>query len=722
MITKRIKNQIEFQENFTLFDYEELNDDIDILNTELFYPVYSKEDASVNIITNNQELIKANHKNPENLQVLFKYIKSVDEIYYCDDELYFTIIQREEVGKEIVSKDAEDFFKKILTTASRKGVSDIHITWEENGVRIRLRIDGIPTNYGPLISFELGEAFKNLCVVKSNESEYQQNEVAGKFKMLIDQKIKEYRLSITPTVKGYAIVIRQASNLDMSTSIRDWGYTPKAINLIHQAMKNKFGMILATGPTGSGKSTLLYSLVIEEKQKGKVIKTVEDPVEIEINGVDQVQVNVKGDVENHLTFAKAIKVFLRQDPDTIIVGEIRDLEVATQAFTAAKTGHLCLSTLHTNDIDSTVSRLFDLGVESIDLEDSLRCVISQRLVPALCDNCKIKNEEDSDNIHYTPNLEGCPICRGTKPGYDGRVPITEIALMDNVRFNYKKENFIGYYSLEENILDLIEMGKIDIKEANKHIKIENLKLLNRRKEIVNIWNKMINTTINEEYLIPFYQKILDKNKIAIGYEIFGRLKNLSGGMYNPMDYIPILKEMKLYDNATNFLFNQCFEENSHYEQNFFFNVDHLNLCNENFIKNIVNTINNPMSNNRSTFILETNYNLNYFIDDVITAKKNGLLISLDNFDGSAQAIQKIKKHNIKIDFVKTYKDFIIGFSNDEPWVDSYINMLKQLDTKIIVTGIETIEIFDKLKLKYGDTIDYYQGFFLGKPSRNIEML
>ena len=117
-----------------------------------------------------------------------------------------------------------------------------------------------------------------------------------------------------------------------------------------------------------------------------------------------------------------------------------------------------------------------------------------------------------------------------------------------------------------------------------------------------------------------------------------------------------------------------------------------------------------------------NYNLNYFIDDVITAKKNGLLISLDNFDGSAQAIQKIKKHNIKIDFVKTYKDFIIGFSNDEPWVDSYINMLKQLDTKIIVTGIETIEIFDKLKLKYGDTIDYYQGFFLGKPSRNIEML
>lgn len=721
MITNRIKNKIDFQEHFTLFDINELNNYIEILNEELFYPIYNKEDMTVNIITNNQELILSNHKKTDVLKVIFNFINDINQIYYCDDELYFSLIQKEDNVREVVSKDAEDFFKKILTTASRKGASDIHITWEETGVRIKLRIDGIPIQHGSLISFELGEAFKNLCVVKANESEYQQNEVSGKFKMLIDQKIKEYRLSIAPTVKGYAIVIRQSSALNMSTSIRDWGYTPKAIDLIHGAMKNPFGMLLVTGPTGSGKSTLLYSLIIEEKQRGKIIKTVEDPVEIEVNGVDQVQVNLKGDKDSHLTFAKAIKVFLRQDPDTIVVGEIRDLEVATTAFTAAKTGHLCLSTLHTNDVDSTVSRLFDLGVEQLDLEDSLRCVISQRLVPALCNNCKIKKEENN-NIFYIANPDGCDICRNGRIGYNGRVPITEIALMDNIRYNYKKENFIGYYSLEENILDLIEMGKIDVLEANKHIKIENLSLLNQRKEIVSIWNNIINQNINEEFLIPYYQKILDSNKIVIGYEIFGRLKNLSGGMYNPMEYIPIFKEMGLYDMATNFLFNKCYEENKLYENNLFFNVDHSNLSNEDVIKNITNNIKNTVSITRATFILETNYNLNTFIEDVIVAKKNGLLISLDNFDGSAQAIQKIKKHNIKIDFVKTYKDFIIGFSNDEDWVDSYINMLCQLNTKIIVTNIETIEIFEKLKKKYGDKISYYQGYFFGKSSRKIDKL
>lgn len=723
MIYKRIRNKIEFQENFTLFPQEELTQNMELFSQELFFPIYNKIDASTNIITNNQDLIKANHTNIEILEVIFQYINSIDQIYYCDDELYFNITQKEDNVREVVSKDAEEFFKKVLQAASRKGASDIHISWEENGVRIKFRVDGIPINHGPLISFELGAAFKNLCVVKANESEYQQNEVAGKFKMLIDQKIKEYRLSITPSAKGYAIVIRQASSLDMSTKINDWGYTPKAIDMIHKSMGNHFGMILVTGPTGSGKSTLLYSLIIEEKRKNKIIKTVEDPVEIEINGVDQVQVNVKGDVDSHMTFAKAIKVFLRQDPDTIVVGEIRDLQVAVTAFTAAKTGHLCLSTLHTNDVESTVSRLFDLGIEQLDLEDSLRCIISQRLVPSLCNNCKIKVEIDG-NIHYEANPNGCIICNegGKKAGYHGRVPITEIALMDNIRFNFKKENFIGYYSLEENILDLIEMGKIDTIEANKHIKLEDLSLLNRRKEIVTIWNKIISNKETEEYLIPYYQQTLDKNKIIIGYEIFGRLKNLSGGMYNPQQYIPILKEMNLYDMATNFLFNQCFEENKGYGINFFFNVDHSNLCNKDVITNIAGKINDTMSTSMSNFILETNYDYEHFVEDVITANKNGLMISLDNFDGSAQAIQKIKKHNLKIDYVKTYKDFIIGFSNDESWVDSYINMLKELNTKIIVTNIETIEIFDKLKDKYGDVISYYQGFFFGKPTRTIEVL
>jgi len=723
MVRKEIKNKLDFQENFRLFDREETKDDLDIFLEELFFPIYKRSDNTTGIITNNRSLIRANVDKPDNLKVILKYVSNIDEIYYCNDELYFALVQKdEETVKEVVSKDAEDFFRKILQSASRKGASDIHVSWEENGVRIKFRIDGISITQGSLISFDLGEAFKNLCVVKANESEYEKNEVAGKFKMLIDQKVKEYRLSIAPTAKGYAIVIRQASVIDMTNGVDKWGYTPKAVEMIRKSMTNHFGMVLVTGPTGSGKSTLLYSLVVEEKNKNKVIKTVEDPVEIEVNGVDQVQVNTKGDIKSHLTFAKAIKVFLRQDPDVIVVGEIRDLEVATTAFTAAKTGHLCISTLHTNDVDSTVSRLFDLGVQQLDLEDSLRCVVSQRLVPALCDNCKIKVEQDG-NVFYERNKDGCQVCLGSKvSGYKGRVPIVEIALMDNTRYNFKKENFLAYYSLEENILDLIETGKIDIVEANKHIQLEDLKTINRRKEIINIWNKIISNNENEEYLIPYYQPIVDKNKIIVAYEIFGRLKNLSGGMYNPGQYIPILKEMKLYDMATNYLFNKCFENNKMYGLNFFFNVDHSNLSNKDVVGNIVKKVNDMMSASMSNFILETNYDYESFIEDVVTARKNDISISLDNFDGSAQAVQKIKKHNIKIDYVKTYRDFIIGFSNDELWVDHYMNMLKELDTKIVVTNIETIEIFEKLKNKYGHMIDYYQGYFFGKPIKDLEVL
>lgn len=717
---KKIKSKLEFQENFELIDEEEIKEDKELFLNELFYPIYNRETSEGCILTNNKELIKHNASNEKNLQTIFKYIKKQDNIYYCNDELYFSITG-ENSNNEILSKDAEDFFKQVLQNASRQGASDIHLIWEENGVRIKFRIDGIPQNQGSLISKDLGEQFKNICIVKAKESEYAKNEVAGKFKMLIDQKLKEYRLSIAPTAKGKAIVIRQASSIDMNSGIENWGYTKKAIEMIRKAVKNHFGIILVTGPTGSGKSTLLYSLIVEEKRKNKIIKTVEDPVEIEINGVDQVQVNVKGDVESHMTFSKAIKVFLRQDPDDIVVGEIRDLEVAVTAFSAAKTGHLCLSTLHTNDVESSISRLFDLGIQSLDLEDSLKGIVSQRLVPSLCDNCKIKIIENDGTIHYKRNPEGCVICESSKiPGYKGRVPIVEIALMDNSRFNYKKENFISYYSLEENILDLLDLGKIDKEEANRHITIDNLSTLNKRKEIINIWNKIINNNDNEEYLIPFYQQIVDKNKIINGYEIFGRLKNLKNELYNPGQFIPILKEMNLYDMATNHLFNNSFDNTNNLGLNFFVNVDHSNLSNKKVIQNMLDKINDTMTANRSNYILETNFDSKYFIDDIMMAKKNNFLVSLDNFDGSAKAIQEIKKNKIQVDFVKTYRDFIIGFSNDEKWVKPYMEMLYELNTKIIVTNIENVEIYEKLKKEYGDIISYYQGYFFGKPLKNID--
>ena len=248
--------------------------------------------------------------------------------------------------------------------------------------------------------------------------------------MVIDRVEYDIRVSILPTVYGEKCVMRLAQKKALTRNKKELGFSPKELELFDGILKNPNGILLVTGPTGSGKSTTLYTALSELNREDVNIITVEDPVEANLDGVNQVQVNVKAE----LTFASALRSILRQDPDIIMIGEIRDGETAQIAVQASITGHLVVSTLHTNSAAGTLTRLMDMGVESYLLADSMIGVIAQRLVRKLCPDCKrvhtptaeelkfLQMEEDEGITLYEPC--GCQHCNNT--GYIGRVGVYEI--------------------------------------------------------------------------------------------------------------------------------------------------------------------------------------------------------------------------------------------------------------------------------------------------------
>ena len=255
----------------------------------------------------------------------------------------------------------------------------------------------------------------------------------GKFQIRYEGRKIDFRLSILPVVGGEKAVIRILDAGSMALRLETMGYEAKALADIRQAIHSPYGMLLVTGPTGSGKSTSLYSCVQEVAKPEVNVVTVEDPVEYRMDGINQVPVNPK----RGLTFAGALRSILRQDPDIVLVGEIRDMETADIAVKAALTGHLVLSTLHTNDAASTITRLVDMGVDPFMVSSSLLCVSAQRLGRRLCSNCRVPvedppaehlleigfKEEDLDGLElFSANRDGCARCSA---GYRGRFPVLE---------------------------------------------------------------------------------------------------------------------------------------------------------------------------------------------------------------------------------------------------------------------------------------------------------
>lgn len=321
--------------------------------------------------------------------------------------------------------------KQIIEGGVRQRASDIHIEALENSVRVRYRIDGALKQVMSYDLSILAGITARIKIIGGMDIAEKRKPQDGRITIMVDRREFDVRVSILPTVFGEKTVMRLTSKDGLTKPKSALGFDAEQEKVFDNILSNPHGIILVTGPTGSGKSTTLYTSLSELNTEDVNIITVEDPVEANINGINQVQVNNKAD----MTFAAALRSILRQDPDIIMIGEIRDGETAGIAVQAAITGHLVVSTLHTNSAASTITRLIDMGIESYIAGDAVVGVIAQRLVRRLCTTCKqprlVENEErvqlgipadEEDVIIYEP--QGCPLCNDT--GYAGRIGVYEM--------------------------------------------------------------------------------------------------------------------------------------------------------------------------------------------------------------------------------------------------------------------------------------------------------
>ena len=328
------------------------------------------------------------------------------------------------------------FVNKVLVDAIRRGASDIHFEPYENDYRVRMRIDGILKQVAKApvkLNQRIAARLKVMSQLDIAEKRVPQD---GRIKLNLSKTRQiDFRVSTLPTLFGEKIVLRILDGSAAKLGIDKLGYEPDQQKLFMDAIHKPYGMVLVTGPTGSGKTVSLYTALGILNEEVRNISTVEDPVEIRLPGINQVQQNQK----RGMTFAAALRSFLRQDPDIIMVGEIRDLETAEIAVKAAQTGHMVLSTLHTNDAPQTISRLMNMGIAPFNITSAVSLVIAQRLARRLCSNCKreahlpdhalLAEGYTADEVHAGITLfeaVGCPECT---EGYKGRTGIYEVMPM-----------------------------------------------------------------------------------------------------------------------------------------------------------------------------------------------------------------------------------------------------------------------------------------------------
>ena len=337
-----------------------------------------------------------------------------------------------EEGAEVDVSDAPivQLVRSLLEQAIRQRASDVHIEALESKVRVRYRIDGALYERMVYDNSLLPAISTRIKIMGGMDISEKRKPQDGRMTIMVDRQEYDIRISSVPTVHGEKIVMRISSKLSLTKNKKELGLAPDELKRFDHMLATPFGIIFVTGPTGSGKSTTLYTALSELNREAVNIVTVEDPVEADIEGINQIQVNNRV----NLTFASALRSILRQDPDIIMIGEIRDRETAGIAVQASITGHLVVSTLHTNNAVGTLNRMADMGVERYLIADSVVGVIAQRLVRKLCPHCRKKRlatEEEKrllkqDTYAETEIYEpvGCELCNHT--GYFGRTGVFEI--------------------------------------------------------------------------------------------------------------------------------------------------------------------------------------------------------------------------------------------------------------------------------------------------------
>ena len=397
---------------------------------------------------------------------------------FTDNEDYVDEFDEVEQA-EVASAPIVRLINSLFEQATRTKASDIHIEPYVDEIRIRFRIDGDLREIMSLPKSNLSAVVTRIKIIGKMNIAEKRVPQDGRIETRINDRDIDMRISTLPTVYGEKIVIRLLDKTSFNFTKEGLGLSKKNMDFFDDILRSPYGMLLVTGPTGSGKTTTLYTVLRELNRIEKNIITVEDPVEYRLSGINQVQVNVK----SGLTFASGLRSILRQDPDIIMVGEIRDGETAQIAVRAAITGHLVLSTLHTNDSPSTIARLIDMGIEPYIVSSAVVGIVSQRLVKKLCEKCKTPYEATYDELkmlnrdpHETLVLHKPVGCNACNAGYAGRAAVHEImpvneeirklidsgATTDKIRDVALQQ---GMSTLFDSAFALAEQGKTSFEEV-----------------------------------------------------------------------------------------------------------------------------------------------------------------------------------------------------------------------------------------------------------------
>jgi len=355
----------------------------------------------------------------------------------------------DELKKKLAKFSITELFGMVIAGALKIGASDLHFEPEEKQVRLRYRVDGVLQDVINIRSENYKKLLSRIKLTSGLKINITQTAQDGRFTIRLKEVDIEVRVSVLPGAYGETVVMRILDPRSIKTNIEDLGFRPDVEALIKKQLDKTTGAVLMTGPTGSGKTTSLYAFINYLNEEGIKIITIENPIEYHIKGISQTQINKAKDY----TFANGLRAIVRQDPDVILVGEIRDRETAEIAMNASLTGHIVLSTLHTNDAAGVLPRLINLGVDPVIIAPAITTAMAQRLVRKLCESCKVKakvTDEDLEKLKtylvdlppelnipelnkdieiYYPKPGGCPECSGME--YKGRIAVIEVMLIDD---------------------------------------------------------------------------------------------------------------------------------------------------------------------------------------------------------------------------------------------------------------------------------------------------